>query len=244
MIEYKIKIAGVVIEVSNLYPYTKAFCAGYETDEAPDFFITTSQDDIELERKMADREAIIEGIPLMNFPDDYLESIASYRKIAIKMLAYDAAVFHGAAVAVDGQTYLFTAQSGTGKTTHMRLWLEKFRERALVVNGDKPILRFDGQRILVCGTPWSGKERLNTNIMLPLKALCILERAKENRIVPITLQEAMTTLFQQIYRPNAREDMRQTMQMVRRLGQYSALYRLGCNMEKEAAAVAYLGMNQ
>ena len=243
MIDFKIKIAGVVIEISNLYPYTKDYCAGYETDESPDFSVSTNQDDIELERTLAYQEAIREGISPVDFSDDYLESIAVYRQIAIKMLSFDAAVFHGAAVAVDGETYLFTAMSGTGKTTHMRLWLKKFGERAIVVNGDKPILRFDGQRILVCGTPWSGKERLNTNISLPLKAVCILERDQENHIEPIMLPEAMTTLFQQIYRPKAREDVRQTMLMVRRLGQYTSLYRLGCNMEAEAATVAYLGMN-
>ncbi len=243
MIVFKIKIAGVVIEISNLYPYTKKFCAGYETDETPDFYVSTNQEHIEIERTLAEQEAILEGISPTAFSDEYLESIAVYRQIAIKMTAYDAAVFHGAAVAVDGQTYLFTALSGVGKTTHMRLWLRKFADRAIVVNGDKPILRFDGQRILVCGTPWSGKERLNTNICLPLKAVCILERDQENHIEPITLSDAMPTLFQQIYRPNAREDVRQTMLMVRRIGQYTNLYRLGCNMQAEAADVAYSGMN-
>lgn len=243
MIEFKIKIAGVVIEISNLYPYTKKYCAGYETDEAPDFSVSTNQDDIDRERELADLQAIHEGNPPVSFSDAYLESIAAYRQIATQILAYDGALIHGAAVAVDGEAYLFTALSGTGKTTHIRLWLQKFGDRALVVNGDKPILRFDGQRILVCGTPWSGKERLNTNICLPLKAICILERAEDNHIVPITLSEAIPALFQQIYRPNARENMRQTMLMVRRLGQYTSLYRLGCNMEAEAADVAYMGMN-
>ncbi len=243
MMEFRIKIANIVVGISNLYPYTKNFCAGYETNEPPDFFVSTKQDDIERERKLAYQEAICEGIPPIDFSDAYLESIAVYRQIAIHILAYDGAVFHGAAVAVDGEAYLFTALSGTGKTTHIRLWLKKFGERAVVVNGDKPILRFDRQRILVCGTPWSGKERMNTNIMLPLKAVCLLERDVHNHIAPITLPEAMPTLFQQIYRPTAREDVRQTMLMVRRLGQYTALYRLGCNMEAEAATIAYEGMN-
>jgi serine kinase of HPr protein (carbohydrate metabolism regulator) len=54
---------------------------------------------------------------------------------------YDTFLFHGSAIAVDGVGYLFTAKSGTGKSTHARLWRELLGARAVMVNDDKPLLR-------------------------------------------------------------------------------------------------------
>ena len=80
---------------------------------------------------------------------------------------------------MDGQAVLFTAKSGTGKSTHTKLWRDLFGERAVMVNDDKPLLRILKDGVLVCGTPWDGKHRLSTNCALPLKAICILERGKK-----------------------------------------------------------------
>ncbi len=205
--------------------------------------IEVSAQDVAFEREKALREAVYEGLPPVDYPDDYLESVAVYRKIALEMTDHGAAVFHGAVVAVDGEAYAFTAASGTGKTTHMKLWLRRFGDRALVVNGDKPILRVDGDRVYACGTPWCGKENLNTNVVLPLKAICILERDSSNHIERIGLSDALGVLMQQIYRPSRADAMRRTVQIVRELGTLVRLYRLGCNMDGEAADVAYEGMN-
>lgn len=70
-----------------------------------------------------------------------LEETAVYRKIADKMVDYDTFVFHGSVIAVEGQAYLFTAKSGTGKSTHTRLWREMLGDKAVMVNDDKPMLR-------------------------------------------------------------------------------------------------------
>ena len=138
----------------------------------------------------------------------------------------------------------FAAKSGTGKTTRLLLWQQTLGSRVRPVNGDKPILRVCGEQVYACGTPWSGKENLNTNIMLPLKAICILERDSTNHIERIGMSDALPVLLQQIYRPARADAMRRTLQIVRDLGEKVSLYRLGCNMDEEAAAVAYAGMNQ
>ncbi|MBR4132405.1 MAG: hypothetical protein IKT99_05455 [Oscillospiraceae bacterium] len=241
---FRIRLAGIPMELRCRFPLTRELCAGYLTEEAPLASVEVTEQDVAYERVKSLQEAAYEGLPLPDFPDDYLESVAAYRKIAIEMTAYRAAVFHGAVVAVDGEAYAFTAASGTGKTTHMKLWLRHFGDRALVVNGDKPVLRIDGERVYACGTPWSGKENLNTNVMLPLKAICILERDSTNHIERICMSDALTVLMQQIYRPEDAGALRRTLQIVRELGERVKLYRLGCNMEEEAAVIAYAGMNQ
>ena len=240
---FRIQLAGIPLELRCRYPYTRRMCTDYLTQDEPRAVIEVTEEDIAYEREKSRREAIYEGLIPVDFPDDYLESVAAYRKIALEMTAHQAAVFHGAVIAVDGEAYAFTAASGTGKTTHMKLWLKRFGSRALVVNGDKPILRLEGEQVYACGTPWSGKENLNTNVMLPLKAVCVLERDSANHIERIRMSDALAILMQQIYRPEQADALRRTMQLVRELGNRVALYRLGCNMDEEAAAVAYAGMN-
>ena len=241
---FRIQLAGVPLELRCRFPYTRGQCGGYLTQEEPRAVIEVTEQDVDFEREKSLREALYEGLQPVLYPDDYLEYVAAYRKIAVEMTAHRAAVFHGAVVAVDGEAYAFTAASGTGKTTHMKLWLKHFGSRALVVNGDKPILRIDGERIYACGTPWSGKENLNTNVVLPLKAICILERDSTNHIERICMSDALTVLMQQIYRPESVDALRRTMQIVRELGEKAKLYRLGCTMDDEAAVIAYTGMNQ
>ena len=156
----------------------------------------------------------------------------------------DVLLMHGAVVAVDGQAYLFTAKSGTGKTTHTRLWLKQFGARAVIVNGDKPLIHITREGATVYGTPWDGKEHLSHNIACPLKAVCILTRSKTNHIVRISPKEALRMLCQQSYRPAQPAALRKTLALIDLLSSSVPLYRLGCNMEPEAALVAYHGMNQ
>ena len=170
-----------------------------------------------------------------------METLAVYRKIAVGLLDHDVFLMHGSAVAVDGQGYLFTASSGVGKTTHTRLWLAHI-PGASVVNGDKPLLRFSDGGVEVCGTPWAGKEGMNANVAVPLRAICVLERGAENRIAPLPFLEAYPILLQQSYRPADAAALQKTMQFVRRLGERVKLYRLACNMEPDAARVSYEGM--
>ena len=145
---------------------------------------------------------------------------------------------------MDGQAYLFTAKSGTGKTTHTRLWLKQFGARAVMVNGDKPLIHITRECATVYGTPWDGKEHLSRNMSCPLKAVCILTRSKTNHIERISPKEALMMLCQQSYRPAQPAALRKTLALVDLLSSSVPLYRLGCNMEPEAALVAYHGMNQ
>ncbi len=227
-------MAGRVIEVNSLYDAVHGYCAGYRTDEAPDFSVTVSQGDIDFERQRSENGE--------DFSPGYLEELAVYRKIAEKMPEYDTILFHGSVIAVDGIGYLFTAKSGTGKSTHTRLWRELFGERAVMVNDDKPLLNIR-ETVTAYGTPYDGKHRLSCNTAVPLKAVCVLTRAPENHIEPITKAQAYAMLVQQAYRPTDVSALQRTITLIDKLADAVNLYRLGCNMDISAAQTAYNGMN-
>ena len=180
------------------------------------------------------------------YPDEYLETLAVYRKIAEQMLSYDTILFHGSVIAVDGEGYLFTAKSGTGKSTHTRLWRETFGDRAVMVNDDKPLLRITKDGVIAYGTPWDGKHRLSSNTSVPLKGICILERAAKNHIIRLDSKEQLRSAYpmmvQQTHKSGNPSSARRTMELIDRLMEAVPIYRLSCNMESEAAKVAYEGM--
>ena len=242
MITNTYRIAERLIAVHSIYPDVHTYCAAYRVEGEPDFSVTVSQADIEYERRMTARTDAQSGLPVRTLPEPYLEKLTVYRAIAQQMIRWDTVLFHGSAIAVDGQCYLFTAKSGTGKSTHSALWREMLGDRAVMVNDDKPLLRIAESGVTVFGTPYSGVYGLNTNIAVPLKAMCILTRAENNHIERISGREAYPMLLQQVYRPSDPENMKRTVALVDLLMKQTAFYRLGCNMEREAAEIAYAAM--
>ena len=108
-----------------------------------------------------------------------------------------------------------------------------------MVNDDKPFLGIREEGVTVYGSPWNGKHHLSANVALPLKALCLLQRAEENTIRPVTAEEALPALQRQAYRA---EELARILPLVVRLSEAVPLYRLGCNMAPEAAEIAWRGM--
>ena len=239
MMTKKYKIADKVIEVTSIYEKVHEYCKDYLTDEPADFSVCITREDIIKEKDKSDSEYAYEGKKSPDFSDTLLEETAVYRKIAEKMPDYDTFVFHGSVVAVDGQGYLFTAKSGTGKSTHTALWREYLGDKAVMVNDDKPILKITDSGVTAYGTPYNGKHRLGCNMSVPLKAICILTRGEKNSIVRIDKAEAYAMLLQQVYRPQNPLQMAKTLKLVDRLAANTELYKLACNMDIEAAEVAY-----
>ena len=115
-----IKIADLVVGIDNKHRHIEWLARDYVVSDEPLFVVSATEEDIQREREISEAE----------FSEGYLESVVVYRKIAERLPYYDAVVFHGAVLAVDEKAYAFTARSGVGKTTHTRLWLERFGSRA------------------------------------------------------------------------------------------------------------------
>ena len=93
----------------------------------------------------------------------------------------DTILLHASVTRLDGKAQLFFGVSGTGKSTHSRLWHEYVPESDLM-NDDNPVIRFIDGKAMVYGSPWSGKTLCYRNVSAPVRALVRLEQAPENRI--------------------------------------------------------------
>ncbi len=235
--EFTVRLADKNIAVSSLFDEVFELCRGYITDDPADFTVKVTSNDIDYENALNIKEAQIEGIPVVDYSDSYLETLAVYRKIVTKMLEFDTFLMHGAVVAVGDKAWLFTAPSGTGKTTHINLWLKNI-PGSYVVNGDKPLIHV-GDECTVYGTPWAGKEGMNRNIGVKLCGIVILNRGAENHIEKVPMTQILPVLIQQSYRPKTRIELEKTLSLLSRLGHKITMYQLYCNMNDEAALTSY-----
>ena len=239
--EFTVEFAGVPIRIHTRFPSIRKGCEEYFTDEAPVIDVSVTAEEIEYERRLGEKTNREEGNGETNSSDRYMEWLALLRKLSERLVHHGVLLVHGCAAAVDGKAYLFTAKSGTGKTTHCRLW-EEHIPGCHIMSGDKPFLLFKEGKVYVCGSPWRGKERYGTNEVLPLAGLCILERDSENHIERVSFAEAFPVLIRQSNIPKG-VGAAAAMQLIAKL-RNAALYRLGCNMKSDAARVSYEGMTR
>ena len=237
-------LADITTRIDSVYAFVHDMCRDYA---APDgnrakTTIHTTQDDIECERAESEKERMAEGLPPCHFDDGYIESLCVYRKLSTEMaVRHNTMLMHGSAIAVDGKAYMITASSGTGKSTHTRLWRELYGGRAVMINDDKPLvrvkpeLRANGSDIMIYGTPWNGKHGIGTNTSAPLKAICFLERGHTNEVCRLEEAEAFAAILSQTFRPKDITADINTYRMMAYLTENVGIYRIRCNMDISAA---------
>lgn len=129
-----VKLAEVLVAIENRYAFTERLCVDYIANVSPDecdFSVSATPEEIAAENSDGG-----------TFSPAYCESLALYRKICTRMLDYDAFLLHAAVVSYGGRGFAFAAKSGTGKSTHVAQWMRALGDDVTVVNGDKPILRW------------------------------------------------------------------------------------------------------
>lgn len=160
-----------------------------------------------------------------------------------KLINFDGFILHSSAVALEGKAYLFSAPCGTGKSTHAALWQQYFgSDRAVIINDDKPAIRLIEGKFYVFGTPWSGKTDLNQNIKVPLQGICFLEQSCANWLQRIGPKEALKLILNQTLRPKEREGMTKLLDLLDRLLLQFPIYKMGCNISREAVELSYQTM--
>ncbi len=91
-------------------------------------------------------------------------------------------LMHASTILKDGRSYLFIGKSGTGKSTHSRMWLDSFSDAELL-NDDHPVLRsYEDGAVIAYGSPWSGKTPCYRNLSAPVAAIVRIKRASYNRL--------------------------------------------------------------
>ena len=245
----KLQIADFIVDIRNESTKPEQLYGGYiySGDHDPDVMAYFSDEEWEAEQA---------AMGIHRRPK-VAADFCSFRKFAEALPLHNAILLHSACFDVEGVGVAFAAHSGTGKTTHMTLWQQLLGDRMTVVNGDKPIVRFfdepDGSSVgddahivpqdpsvFAYGTPWNGKEQLGCNMRTPLRHICFIERAEQNSCEPMTdTSEAINRIFNQVYMPKDPVALAKTMELINRLIDSVSLWKIKCNMDPSAAAVAY-----
>lgn len=229
------KIAGVYVEMfpkyERLINQSKAYLT--ESDSEPDIIISINDSAV---KKVAAEN------PLIDLADsEYMIAGAEFYS---RLIHFNGIMLHGSAVALDGEVYVFTAPSGTGKSTHTGLWLDHFGERAEIINDDKPALRFIDGRFYAFGTPFSGKYDISKNIGLPLKAISIIERGVNDEIARVSKKDAYYGVLNQTIRPFEKADYLEVLNIVDNLVSMIPIYNFKATVSDNAVITAYEGMNK
>lgn len=227
---FKARIADFNILFEEYYNLLYLRIGDFSADfYSPDITVTTTLEQIEEE----ERASNVERRPYI------YEEQRSFRNLANQLPLYDSCVLHSCFFNVHNKGIAFAAKSGTGKTTHMRLWQELLGDDLKVINGDKPILRFFDGVPYGYGTPWMGKEGIGCNERAELTDICIIERSEVNSTVPISKEEGFLILMQQVYMPTARAALDSTVSLIKMLCDRCNFWKISCNMEPDAASIAY-----
>ena len=226
------KITGLTVEMDS-FGRTQLQAQPYlmqETQAKPDIIIK------------ADRQTLKEQQPHLS--EDECEYISTGWSFYRQLLGFDGMLLHASAVMMDGKAYLFSAPSGTGKSTHTALWCRVFGEdRAKILNDDKPALRLEDGAFYAYGTPWSGKTDQNINVRVPVAGICILGRGEENTIRPYKGRQAIHDILEQTIRPQDQNLTENLLELLDRLLQTVPVWKMECNMDPQAALMAWRAMS-
>jgi len=225
----KYEIAELVVEMEPRYTPLQPQAEAYRTETKQDalHFITVEEERYRwyAERYQTSDFGLIE----------YMDTGSTFYNL---LLDHDGLLLHASAVELDGKAYLFSAPSGTGKSTHTTLWLRNFPD-AKILNDDKPAIRLFPNGIFVYGTPWSGKTDLSRNQKVPLQGITFLSRGQENRIEPMSSLQAIQSILEQTVRPQDAQRFDSLLKSIERLIQEIPIFQMECNMDPDAAILSH-----
>lgn len=153
---------------------------------------------------------------------------------------FNGVMLHASCVEYKGKAYLFSATSGTGKSTHTHLWL-KYLDGCRIINDDKPAIRIIDGKAYAYGTPWSGKTDESVNEGVEIGGICFLERG-ENKISRIPGIMALKPFMDQTVRPADKALMNKMLETLNIILTEIPIYKMSCDMSEDAVKTAVNGM--
>lgn len=156
-----------------------------------------------------------------------------------RLLHLNGIVIHSSALKYCDQAVIFSAPSGTGKSTHVKLW-HQFIKDVKTLNDDTPAVRIINNKTYIFGTPWSGSSMIHSNDFAPLKAIVILEQAQENKIRKIKEQESILRLMPRTFFPYFDQKMMdKSVSLFEKIILSTPVYLLQCRPDLEAVEMVY-----
>lgn len=227
----KYKIADLIIEFNAKFDTTNKRAEKYlDKENKKNNFEIIIPD-------VAIQQTIKEDNSLTNELAEYMLMGTAFYK---ELLNYNGCLLHASAVVIDNEAYLFSAECGTGKSTHTSLWLKYLSEKnPYILNDDKPAIRIMEDGIYAYGTPFSGKHDISKNVKAKLKGICFIQQATTNFIKRIEPKEALTLFFEQTLRRLSKEQMLNLLNIMDVILKNIPCYQLYCDMSEEAVKLSY-----
>lgn len=225
----KYKIADIVVEMKQEFAETAYWYKPYLYDgvEEPLFSIEAPPERIDY--------LVTNGVDITPAVAENMVLCSRFNRLLLK---YYGSYIHSSALLFDGRAYLFSASSGTGKSTHTKKWLKRFGDRADIINDDKPSFRIIDGKCYIYGTPFAGGTDVQKNISAELGALVFIERGEENSLERIPPSKSIALLLNQSPgRASEKIGDRQLELFSQILTNYPA-YLLRCNLDDSAVDTA------
>lgn len=177
------------------------------------------------------------------YPADFSDALLEYNELPARvsdhLLTRGCCVFHGAAFFWRGKVYIFTAPSGTGKSTQYVLWKELLGEQICILNGDKPIVRLEEDGTVgVYSSPWRGKEGMGSLRSGPLGGIILLRRGSANEVECLSPARSAAAVFSQfLFSAETEESVRQVSRLESRMLGSAPVWRLTNRGDTASAAL-------
>lgn len=226
----KYLIADLVTEFTPIYDYLNNFAKQFEYhgNRGAQIKLNISDEKINNYNKK-----MVEGTSIGR-TESFLYSNA-FNKAAIK---YNTMLVHSSALVYEGGAYLFSAESGVGKSTHTRLWQQAFGDKVRIINDDKPVVQIRDSECIVYGTPFDGGSGIANNESAPLKAIVFIERGEQNTVRVPNTSEIIKNLYFSTARMVDKETADSMLLNFEKLIGLTKFYILTCNMDISAAYTA------
>jgi hypothetical protein len=228
------RIAEMNIAVKAKYEDTYRYMQDFLTDSQDyELYIEPTDEMIRYEAELGEEIHGDAGSPYI------CEAVAILRVICDYIIDKGGFFLHCSCLKYKDEAIIFTAPSGTGKSTHSALWRRHFGDDVVMINDDKPLVREKDGRFYIYGTPWNGKHSIGNNTSAPIRSVVFLSQAPENKAEPISPIDAMALLLQQTVLPSDKAALSKLLDMLGRLVETVPMYRLGCTISDEAVTTIY-----
>lgn len=174
----------------------------------------------------------------VGFSDEEIEYFGVGKNFYFHLLDFGGIMLHSSAISFDGKAYMFSADSGVGKSTHTEQWKKLFGDKIQIINDDKPVIIQKNGEMLACGTPFSGKTSLNLNVMIPVGAICFIEQSSTDEIRRLSSFEAIPMIMNQTNNSKFEKRMDKALDTIDKLLANVPIYLLKCTPTVNAAKVA------
>lgn len=179
------------------------------------------------------KDVDIDILDIKNNDDDslYIKNVIDlfFRFVVIK---HNCINIHSSSIAYNNMGVLFSAPSGTGKSTHTGLWQQNHPE-TVIINDDLPLISV-GDEVKICGTCWCGTSGVNNNVTVPLKAVVFLRRGEVNKITRLDALNSLRFLIDEIFKSPVTDVAGLQFDLIGKILEKVPAYLLECNISAEA----------